>query len=416
MRNIKDYGAVGDGITLDTDAIQAAIDAGGMVYIPEGIYRTGTLYLKSNGGLHLANGAVLMGSHERPDYNADDFCPQNRVFSSEWVTGAHLITAVEQENIVIEGHGVIDGQGSFWMNESKMVPGWPDPENRDYAVNENRPAQMLFICECKNVHITDVNLVNGPYWHLFLHGCEDVFVRGLNIRGARPRWTNDGIDIDCCSRVTVSDCIIDVGDDALTVRANNEPLLYKEGRCENITVTNCVLRSARDYGIRIGVGDGLICNCTFSNLDIEAPNICGIGIMSKWSSESQYVTSVERLIFSGCNIKTKIPLDIFVSGDDTPLMKPCFIRNISFSHMMLLTGGSSRLRGMEDIPLENISFSDIMVEIQGSSDFDGAAFNLQKASYVSFDGLRIISNSENLRTANVSASSCRNITVNGHEL
>ena len=108
MRNVKDYGAVGDGIALDTKAIQTAIDLGGMVYIPEGIYRTGTLYLKSTGGLHLAAGAVIVASHEREDYNEDDFCPQNRVFTSEFVTGAHLICAIKQENIVIEGHGTID--------------------------------------------------------------------------------------------------------------------------------------------------------------------------------------------------------------------------------------------------------------------------------------------------------------------
>ena len=122
MRSVKDYGAVGDGIALDTKAIQDAIDDGGMVYIPDGIYRTGTLYLKSNGGLNLAAGAVLVASHERNDYNADDFCPQNRVFAEEYVTGAHLICAIEQENIVIEGHGTIDGQGNFRMNEKMSVP------------------------------------------------------------------------------------------------------------------------------------------------------------------------------------------------------------------------------------------------------------------------------------------------------
>ena len=96
MNNIIDFGAIGDGITLNTKAIQEAINAGGMVYIPAGVFRTGTLYLKSNGGLHLAPGAVLLASENNADYNDDDFCPQNCVFKEEHVTGGHLIAAIEQ--------------------------------------------------------------------------------------------------------------------------------------------------------------------------------------------------------------------------------------------------------------------------------------------------------------------------------
>ena len=77
MRNILDYGAVGDGVTLDTAAIQQAIDAGGMVCIPAGTWRIGTLYLKSNGGLHLEHGAVLIASHDLDDYNKGDFFSQH---------------------------------------------------------------------------------------------------------------------------------------------------------------------------------------------------------------------------------------------------------------------------------------------------------------------------------------------------
>lgn len=167
--------------------------------------------------------------------------------------GAHLIVAVEQKNVVIEGRGTIDGEGNYWMNENDTIPGYPNTEDRDYKPNPERPGQMIFFCECEDVRVSDVRLVNGPYWHLFLHGCTRAVLHGLRIAGDRPRWTNDGIDLDCCSEVTVSDCVIDVGDDALTLRGNDEPLKNKKG-CENITVTNCILRSHRDYGIRIGVG------------------------------------------------------------------------------------------------------------------------------------------------------------------
>ena len=109
MNNVRDFGAKGDGTTLDTEAIQKAIDAGGMVYFPPGIYLSGTLYLKSDGGLDLSPGAHLLASPDRKDYNADDFCEQNRVFASEQVSGAHFIVAVEQHNITIRGGGRIDG-------------------------------------------------------------------------------------------------------------------------------------------------------------------------------------------------------------------------------------------------------------------------------------------------------------------
>ena len=103
MNNILDFGAVGDGVTDNTAAIQRAIDAGGVVYVPSGVFVTGTIYLRSNGGLELAPGAVLLGSPDKSKYNAPDFCPQNAPSISEKASGAHLIVALEVENVVIRG-------------------------------------------------------------------------------------------------------------------------------------------------------------------------------------------------------------------------------------------------------------------------------------------------------------------------
>lgn len=383
MRNVMDYGAKGDGKTLDTAAFQKAIDAGGMVYVPEGSYKIGSLYLKSNGGLHLAAGSVLTASHNREDYNADDFCPQNRVFASEWVTGAHLINAIEQENITIEGQGTIDGQGRFWMNESNTYPAGPNGDY-DFTPNENRPAQMIFLCECKNIHISGVSIVNGPYWHLFLHGCTNAVLHGLKISGDRHRWTNDGIDLDCCSCVTVSDCIIDVGDDALTLRGYDEPLKEKRA-CEKITVTNCVLRSHRDYGIRIGVGAGIIRNCVISDCDIEAPNNCGLGIMGRWSAESRLATSVENLSCRGLNIRSNRPLEIVLAFGETPLPNECHIRNISLFDLTLFSNLGIRILGFVDEHIKNVSLSNISLTHSG-----GTPLTIENADGVTVDNFRAI--------------------------
>ena len=113
MNNVRDFGAVGDGATLDTAAIQRAIDAGGVVNFPPGTYLTGTLYLKSYGGLHLESGATLLASSNPEDYNADDFCKQNRPRYHEEASGAHLIVGVEVTRVVISGDGIIDLKQCF---------------------------------------------------------------------------------------------------------------------------------------------------------------------------------------------------------------------------------------------------------------------------------------------------------------
>lgn len=406
MRNVKDYGAVGDGVTLDTHAIQKAIDLGGMVYIPEGTYRIGTLYLKSNGGLHLAAGAVLVASHEREDYNADDFCVQNEVFTEENVTGAHLICAVEQENITIEGQGTIDGQGDFWMNESNTRPGWPNIEDRDYEANKERPGQMIFICECKNIHIKDVNIVNGPYWHLFFHGCDNVNARGLTIRGSLPRWTNDGIDIDSCSRVTVSDCVIEVGDDAITLRGYDKPLKHKKV-CERVTITNCVLYSHRDYGIRIGVGDGLVRDCTISNVTVDAPNLVGIGMLGRWSEEATTLSSIENISISNANVHSRCPVEICVAYGDAPLRHECYIKNILMNNLMLCTEQKNIIKGFPGKMLENLVLSNVIVQMGESA--DETVFDVSMVDGLLFDNVKIVGKNDYMD--GMSFRNCSNVTI-----
>lgn len=409
MQNIKAFGAVGDGKTINTQAIQSAIDAGGMVYIPDGTYITGTLYLKSNGGLYLAPGARLLASHDRNDYNSADFCPQNQVWPQEAMAGTHLITAVNQENIFIAGYGTIDGDSHFWVNESRKedyCDFWKSP-----PVSANRPAQMIFFAECKNIKVENINLVHSPFWHLFFHGCNDVIVKGVNICGERKQWVNDGIDIDCCSNVTVSDCIIDTGDDGITLRANGKTLVSKASICENVVISNCVITSYLGYGVRIGVGNGIIKNCMFSNI-VFKDSLNGIGITCRYSPNGD-CTSVENLSFNGITIEAlrAFDLKISVAQNQPPLKNDGFIKSLSFNNVYAKTNRCCYLLGFNNSYCTDISFNNSKLEfIEEDTSNDrytcnwtdipehSCVFYINKAKNITFNNFQILKN-DNLSKA-----------------
>ena len=126
--NVKAFGAIGDGITVSTAAIQAAIDVchengGGRVTVPSGVFLTGSIFLKSNVELHLSHGAVIKASEDLDDYNDLDAYPQNFGWAPEEWVGKHLILAIECENVALTGSGVIDGSASAFYEEPYLITG-----------------------------------------------------------------------------------------------------------------------------------------------------------------------------------------------------------------------------------------------------------------------------------------------------
>ena len=365
MCNVRDYGAVGDGRAKDTAAIQAAIDAlaakgGGRVLIPAGTYLSGTIYLKDHITLNLEAGATILGSPDREDYNADDFCEQNGVFAKEQVCGAHLIVAVEVKDIAIVGQGTIDGNRQAFYGDEV----WPgDPAV--FKLKEWRPGQMIFLCECQYVVLNGVYMNNAPYWTCFLHGCDDVRVSDLHIWNDYRTPQGDGLDIDCCNRVVVTNCDISSGDDSITLRGGVKRLKDKTRICKDVTISNCVLRSRAD-AIRIGVGSAMVKDCTISNIVIYGTRT-GICIQSRFSPMSPG-TPIENILFDNVFFECQRPIffgsDIHgVKDDDVPL-----IRNISFHH---LRGGgcwSSLFLGNKGRQVQNIRLSDVRFDYYGGAD------------------------------------------------
>ncbi len=257
--SIIDHGAIGDGEFLNTRAIQSAIDqchkeGGGTVLVPAGNFRTGTILLKSNVSLYMEAGAVILGSTDLKDY--PELYPAFRSYTDVNYVDKSLIYAEKAENISICGEGTLDGQGED--------PAFDFPGRENY---KKRP-YMVRMIECRNVRISGIRLVNSPMWVQHYLACEDLVIDGISVISL-VNHNNDGIDIDCCSRVRISNCDIISGDDAIVLKAT------APRDCEQIAISNCVL-SSRCNAIKLGtesVGgfkDILVNNCVIYDTRLAA--------------------------------------------------------------------------------------------------------------------------------------------------
>ncbi len=369
--DVRDYGAVGDGLVKETFALQKAIDAcheagGGRVVLPAGQYLSGTIYLKSNVELHLANGAILQGSPDAHDYNAEDIFPENVAFHFENMTARHLIIAYQAENIAITGNGVIDG------NSSAFFEALPDDKtatyrykSANYPIKEWRPGQMVFFCLCRNVKAHDLQLLNAPYWTFYLLGCQDVQIRGLKIENPPATANGDGIDLDCCRNVTISDCIIRSGDDSITIRANKNILGERAIASENIAVSNCVL-STPCNAIRVGVGDGEIRNCLFTNIVIAEASR-GISLVSLYrkGKNSKHGSCIENIHFLNFILNADVP---FTVGVGEEAISPAAIRDISFNRFRITAHAAAQIAGNDLVQVQRFALNDIQWIVQGGTE------------------------------------------------
>jgi len=359
--NILDFGAVADGKTKNTKAIQKAIDTcqktgGGRVLCEAGCFLTGSLTLKSNVELHLTPGCKIVGSPYLDDYEdlvAPGFIGNNAPEKSI----KSLICAVEAENIAITGPGEINGSGlAFYDADSADAFGKlskpPSP----------RPKIVMFY-KCRHVRFEDISFVDSSCWTFWLMKCREVNVHRVKIRGDRRMRNNDGIDIDSCRNVTVSDSFIETEDDCLVVRAIRN-MYDTPAVCENIAVNNCILAS-QCQGIRIGCpGDGIIRNCAFSNLVITGS---GNGIVFnnpvRYLPEGNHGSSdVRNIIFSNVAIdcgRSPIKMDV-----DAGISLP-HLGNISFSDFRIKSGDPIILHGSPETIIRNVCFSNVEIETSG---------------------------------------------------
>jgi len=374
--SVLDYGAIGDGKTLCTRAIQRAVDecamaGGGKVIVPTGKFLTGPIFLKSHINFEITAGATLLGHENIDDYPA----VEGRWEGIERQVYASMFTGHDLKNVSITGRGTIDAQGEVWWKaharnrELRRKHGifGREPDNPpDSPLKWPRP-RVINLYRCKNVLIRDITILDSPAWTVHPVYCEDVTVDNITIIQPYESPNTDGVNPDSCKNVRISNCYIDVGDDCITIKSGYN----QDGRrvgipCENIVVTNCTFVHGRG-GIVIGsemsgdVRNVAVSNCVFDGtlrgLRVKTGPGRG-GVVENLRATNCIMRNIQDAAFSvtmayGGRRRGVIP----EVTEETPTF-----RNIHWSNITVFNSNKTAdISGMPEMPLQNFSLTNIHV-------------------------------------------------------
>lgn len=415
--NIVDFGGVGDGVTLNSDAFAKAIDAlsqqgGGKVVVPTGVWLTGPITMKDNIELHIKPDAVLLFSTDRDLYPIVE-----TVFEGlDTKRCISPINAVGAKNIAITGGGTIDGNGDSWrqVKKSKIAPSqwkallksggftnekgdlwYPDSTSYRGAVVSDafnvpqglttdeewesvktylRPVMISFK-DCENVLMEDCLFQNSPCWNIHPLMCKNVIINNVTVRNPWYSQNGDGLDVDSCENVLVINSSFDVGDDAICIKSGkNEDGRRRARPCRNLIVDNCIVFHGHGgfvVGSEMsgGVNNIKVSNCRFLGTDVglRFKSCRGRGgVVENIYIEDIVMMNIptEPLLFDlhyggksavEAAAEGASPYDVeFVPADETtPQFKDIYIKNIVCS-------GAARAMYFNGIPEKNIE--NIVVE------------------------------------------------------
>jgi len=371
--DVRDFGAVGDGTTLDTAALQGAIDAchaagGGTVRIPPGTWLTKPIRILSNVTLHLDAGAVVLGSP-----NLEDYAVEGEDASGESVREG-VVTARDAERVAIVGRGIIDGN-ALAFHDPKTSHAPPDFDRRFVRQGEGfmpdgeffehgplahgeRPGNLVRIFGCRNVLVHGVTIQNSPPWTTQFRDCDNVTIEAVRINSdasGKMIPNDDGIDINGCRDVRILGCDIDTGDDCIAIFGS-----------ERVSVTSCTL-STRSLGVRVGYTGGDIRDCVFTNLVIHAANR-GVGVFVRGAG------SVENVLFSDIVLRTTLftghwwgkgePIHVSAMLWDPEARTAGHIRNVTFSRIRAEAEAGVVIWGTPESRIADVLFDDVRLAVK----------------------------------------------------
>ena len=419
--NIISYGAISSANTLNTGAIQQAIDmaskqGGGMVLVPSGFWLTGPIKLLSNVNLHISSGAVLQFSNKPKDYP---------LIRTNWegvdaIRAQSPISAKGQRNIAITGSGIIDGAGEAWrpVKKGKLTAGewdklihsggvldskketWYPTEGALKASTMDRPGviaagfteanteeikeflrpNMISLRECEQVLLEGVTFQNSPAWNIHPLLCKHLTVENIHVKNPWFAQNGDGIDIESCEFVSVRNSKFDVGDDGICLKSGKDAEGRKRARpSAHILIENCIVFHGHG-GVVVGsemsggVHDLFVNNCQLLDTDVglRFKTMRGRGGVV----ENVFIRDISMKNIAGEAIlfdmyyQGKDPVSTFGNGGETPKIElvpvnegtPQF-KNIFIDNVVAKGAETGLLiRGLPEMHIHHIELNNIDIE------------------------------------------------------
>ena len=357
VRSVRDHGARGDGQTLDTRALQDAIDtaasARSTVYIPPGDYVSGTLRLRSHTIIQLAAGATLIASRENGDFDPVEKLGYDSFADAETTSFQFaLLQGRGVEDVHIVGPGRIDGNRS----------------SRDGP-------KPIALKECRQIELRDVTILNAGNYAVSLLGCDGVDVRGVTILNGYA----DGIDPDCCQDVRIANCRIDTRDDAIAIKASFALGVRRPTR--RVTVTGCHLTSIHN-ALKLGTETtGDLDHIVFRDCTVvgrrhpwKGDLSCGVAIATVDGGRIQHVT-VSGIRMTGVRTPIFIRLGQRGRGQDVP--EAGRLRSVSITNLEAVGALiASSITGIPGHPVSDVSLTNVRLIARGGGGADLATQNV----------------------------------------